>query len=74
MQTLILLALPSRTFLAKYGSASIGRAIETRSLSPAARIASATAGVLTRLDATTGIPTTRFSRAAAKRQAARGIG
>ena len=74
MQTLILSAFPSRTFLAKYGSASIGRAIETRSLSPVARISSARSGVLMRLDATTGIPTTRFSRAAQSARRARGIG
>ena len=72
MHTLISSARPSRALLANSGSASIGRAIDTRSASPAARIASATSGVLMRFDAMTGILTASLSRRAANAQAARG--
>ena len=63
---------PSRVLLANSGSASIGRAMETRSASPRARMASASSGVLMRFEATTGMRTASFRWRAAKLQAARG--
>src|SRR4029079_2667741 len=55
MHTLISSARPSLALLANSGSASIGRAIDTRSASPLARSASATSGVLMRFEASDGI-------------------
>ena len=72
MHTLISSARPSRALLANSGSASIGRAIDTRSASPRARMASATSGVLMRFEAMTGIRTASFRWRAANVQAARG--
>ena len=72
MHTLISSARPSRALLANSASASIGRAIDTRSASPFARIASATSGVLMRFEAMTGIFTASFRSRAAKVHAARG--
>ena len=72
MQVLISSARPAAALATKSGSASSGRAIETRSASPAARIDSASSGVLIRLDAHTGTDTSAFSRAVADRQAPRG--
>ena len=72
MQVLISSARPSAALTTKSGSASSGRAIETRSASPEARISSATSGVLIRLEAQTGTSTSALSRAVSDRQAARG--
>ncbi len=69
MQVLISSARPAAALATKSGSASSGRAIETRSASPAARIDSASSGVLIRLDAQTGTDTSALSRAVAERQA-----
>ena len=72
MQVLISSARPAAALLTKSGSASSGRAIETRSASPASRISSASSGLLIRLDAQTGTDTSALSRAVACRQAPRG--
>ena len=69
MQVLISSARPAAALATKSGSASSGRAIETRSASPAARIASASSGVLIRFEAQTGTDTSALSRAVAERQA-----
>src|SRR5436190_12910591 len=71
MHTLISSARPSRALLANSGSASIGRAIDTRSASPRARIASATSGVLMRFEAMTGMRTV-FARDGGGAEAVRG--
>ena len=55
MQVLISSARSSIALLTKSASASSGRAIETRSASPAARMSSASSGVLIRFDAQTGM-------------------
>ena len=72
MQVLISSARPCAAFATKSGSARNGRAIETRSAPPLARISSATSGVLMRLDAHTGMPTSGRSRAVVAAHAARG--
>ncbi len=72
MQVLISSARPAAALATKSGSARNGRAIDTRSAPPVARISSATSGVLMRLDAQTGIPTSGRSRAVVEAQAARG--
>ena len=69
MQVLISSARPAAALFTKSGSASSGRAIDTRSASPAARIDSASSGVLIRFDAQTGTDTSALSRAVAERQA-----
>ena len=69
MQVLISSARPSMAFCTKNASASSGRAIDTKSASPAARIDSAISGLLIRLDAQTGTDTSALSRAVAERQA-----
>ena len=70
MQVLISSARPAAALLTKSGSARNGRAIETRSAPPAARISSATSGVLIRLEAHTGMPSSGRSRAVVAAQAA----
>ena len=75
MQVLISSARPAAALATNSGSASSGRAIDTRSASPAARISSASSGVLIRFDAQTGTDTSAFSRAVganARRRAAPG--
>ena len=62
MQVLISSARPAAALLRNSASASSGRAIETRSASPEARISSAVSGVLIRLDAQTGTDTSALSR------------
>ena len=69
MQVLISSARPAAALATKSGSASSGRAIETRSASPAARIDSASSGVLIRFEAQTGTDTSALSRAVAERHA-----
>src|SRR5262249_48312025 len=63
MQVLISSARPSAALFTKNGSASSGRAIETRSAWPEAMIDSAISGVLIRFDAQTGILTSALRRA-----------
>ena len=72
MQMLMRPGSPSCSLATNRGSASMGRAIDTRSASPPARILSATSGVLMRLLATTGMPTAALTRAVAQLQAAAG--
>ncbi len=72
MQVLISSARPAAALATKSGSARNGRAIETRSACPSARIRSATSGVLIRLEAHTGMPTSGRSRSVVQVQAARG--
>ena len=55
MQVLMRSGVPAFALLSKNGSARKGRAIETRSASPLARISSAISGVLMRFVATRGI-------------------
>ena len=69
MQVLISSARPAAALLTKWGSASSGRAIETRSASPEARIDSASSGVLILFEAQTSTDTSALSRAVADRQA-----
>jgi hypothetical protein len=64
--------LPLCALITNSGSARNGRAIETISASPFSRRFSATAGILIRFDATTGIVTTCLRRRAANANAARG--
>jgi hypothetical protein len=69
MQVLISSARPAAAFTRKSGSASSGRAMETRSAPPVARRSSAISGALMRLDAHTGTATSALSRAVIDRQA-----
>ena len=72
MQILISSGFPFRAFATKASSARNGRAIEIKSARPSAKIASATAGVLIRLEAATGIATAALIRSDAETKAARG--
>ena len=72
MQVLISSARSAAALATNSGSASSGRAIETRSASPAARMSSASSGVLIRLEAQTGTFAISLRRAVAERQAPRG--
>ncbi len=72
MQVLISSARPLAALATNCGSARNGRAIDTMSASPRAMIASASAGMLMRFDATTGIVTSRRKRPATLANAARG--
>ena len=72
MQVLIERARPARALFGHCGSASSGRASDTMSAWPAARIASATSGMLIRLTATSGTPTCGFRRAVMPAKAPRG--
>ncbi len=72
MQVLISSARPAAALFTNSGSASSGRAIETMSASPLARISSATSGVLMRFDAQIGIFSSLRMRAVTSRNAARG--
>ncbi len=63
MQVLISSARPAAALLTSSGSARNGRAIETRSASPRARMSSAISGELIRLDAQTGMLTAFLRRA-----------
>ena len=72
MQVMISSERPSCAFFTNSASASNGRAIDTRSAWPDAMISSAVSGLLIRLDATTGIPTSSFNFAVAQANAARG--
>ncbi len=72
MQVLISSPRPAAALVTNSGSASSGRAIETRSAPPSARIDSASSGVLIRFDAQTGTETSALSRAVTERHAAGG--
>src|SRR5689334_5907591 len=72
MQVLISSARFSAALATKYGSDRSGRAIDTRSAWPEARISSAISGVLMRLDATTGTDTSGRSLAVTHENAPRG--
>ena len=72
MQVLISSARSSAALLTKNGSASSGRAIDTRSAVPSESTCSASSGVLIRFDAQTGTDTSALSRAVAESQAPRG--
>jgi hypothetical protein len=72
MQVLIASARPEAALATQRGSASSGRAIDTMSACPAARIASATSGMLMRLVATRGSDTSGRSRAVTPAKAPRG--
>ena len=72
MQVLISSSRPSRALFTHSGSASIGRAIDTRSASPRASTDSATSGMLMRLLVITGTVTTWRSRPVTDAKAARG--
>ncbi len=72
MQVLISAARPSSALRTSSASARNGRAIETRSASPRASTASATAGSLIRLVATSGIRMAPRSRRVTQVKAARG--
>ncbi len=72
MQVLMLAARPAAALRTNSGSASNGRAIDTKSASPAASTASATSGVLMRLLAQTGSDTSPLSLRASQVNAARG--
>ena len=72
MQVLISSARPCLAFFMNAGSARKGRAMEIRSALPAARICSATSGVLIRLLVTNGMDTAPFSRPVTQVKAARG--
>ena len=63
---------PARALAAHCGSASSGRASETMSALPAARMPSATSGMLIRLVATSGTRTCGLSLAVTSTKAARG--
>ncbi len=69
MQVLISSARPAAAFSTNLGSASSGRAIDTRSAPPVAMISSAISGELIRLEAQTGTDTSALSRAVRDRQA-----
>ena len=72
MQVLISSARPVAALTTKSASARSGRAIDTMSASPRSRIASATAGSLMRLVATSGTRTSAFSRRVTQANAPRG--
>jgi hypothetical protein len=72
MQVLISSARPAAALFTKSGSASSGRAIDTRSAVPSAISKSASSGVLIRLDAHTGMPTSERSRRVVHVHAPRG--
>ncbi len=72
MQGVIAWARPARALATKAASARNGRAIETMSAQPSASVASATSGVLMRLDATSGIETSPIIRLVSQVKAARG--
>ncbi len=72
MQVLMASARPRAALATKSGSASSGRARETMSASPSARIRSAVSGVLMRFTATSGIPTSPFSRRVTQEKPPRG--
>ena len=72
MQVLISAARPSLAFFTNSASARSGRAIETMSAEPSARIRSATAGSLIRFVVQSGIPTWPFSFRVTQAKAARG--
>src|SRR5690606_14559451 len=72
IQVLISAARDWMTLFTNSGSARNGRASDTRSAWPLARIASAVSGILMRLDATTGTDTAFFNRWEANANAARG--
>ncbi|MNK82776.1 hypothetical protein D3C87_1025630 [compost metagenome] len=72
MQVLIASGRPARALLAQCGSASSGRASDTMSAPPSARMRSATSGMLMRLVATTGTCTCGLSLAVTPANAARG--
>ena len=72
MQVLISSALPCAALLTNSASARKGRAMETMSAMPSAKICSAISGVLMRLVATTGIPTLPFSFCVTQANAALG--
>ncbi len=72
MHVLIDSGAPSAALATKSGSARKGRAIETMSEYPSARICSATSGVLIRLVATRGTDTAPLSRFVTPAQAPRG--
>ncbi|MOA23933.1 hypothetical protein D3C78_1445850 [compost metagenome] len=72
MQVLISSLRPSAALLTNSGSARNGRAIDTMSASPSARICSATCGVLMRLVVISGMPTVPRSLAVTLLNAARG--
>jgi hypothetical protein len=72
MQGTIVPARPSRAFATKSASARKGRAIETMSAQPSASTASATSGVLMRLEVMSGIETSPIMRFVSQVKAARG--
>ena len=72
MQVLISSLRSSAALFTHSGSARNGRASETRSASPRARISSAVSGMLMRLDAITGTVTSSFSLPVTHANAARG--
>ena len=72
MQVLMRSLRPSRAFATHCGSASSGRAIDTMSTWPPARMRSATSGMLMRLVATSGKRTCGRSFAVTPAKAARG--
>ena len=72
MQVLMVSGRPAAALRTKSESARKGRAIDTMSASPLARMSSATSGALMRLLMISGMPMARLMRAAAKRKAARG--
>src|SRR3546814_11602292 len=72
MQVLISCALPLRALATHHGSASSGRAIDTMSAPPEARMRSATSGMLMRLVATSGSATCGRSFAVTPANAPRG--
>src|SRR5690606_41286834 len=72
MQVLIDWALPACAFATHQGSASSGRAIDTMSAPPEARMRSATSGMLMRLVATNGSATCGRSFAVTPANAPRG--
>ena len=72
MQVLISSDFPAMDLVTKLASARNGRAMETISASPRAITASATSGVLIRLDVMTGIGISARNRALTQVKAARG--
>ena len=72
MQVLIASAWPAAALRTQCGSASSGRAIETMSASPAARMRSATSGMLMRLVAMSGRRSSVLSLPVIQAKAARG--
>ena len=72
MQVLIACGVPRAAFFTKSGSASSGRAIDTKSATPSASSCSATSGVLMRLLVTSGIFTSPIIFLVTHAHAARG--